>query len=540
MGNLGRLARTLRHLRPIQIGNRLWRRLPRGQHAGGATPSLRQPRSAWVEGVRRRPQLLAADRIELLSLQASIASAAVWRDGGKSKLWLYQLHYFDDLNAAGAGDRRHWHRALITRWIDENPPGSAVAWDPYPISLRVVNWIKWQLGGAGGLTARDLASLAAQVRYLLPRLEHHLLGNHLLENYKALFAAGCFFEGPEAEKWRARGLAGLRTELGDQVLPEGAHNELAPMYHAILTEGVLDTLNLHRVFGFDIPDWLADVAGRMVAWGSSITHPDGQWPQFNDTELGSAASAGELSAYFARLGFTPRTGSGAPCSFERREFGDWVLLADLADLGPDHNPGHGHADNLTYELSMGGRRVIVDTGISTYEVNDTRARERSTAAHNTVVVDGQDSSEVWESFRVGRRAHTRRLEPEGAAGASMAAEHDGYRHLPGAPIHRREWRWQARRLEIHDRLRTRGSHQIVAHVHLHPDYNPAVSADGGCAVLDQEGRVIARVFAEGWTRMTVSDYEYAPAFGRRIAGRCIELAAPCDADTRLMHVIEGA
>ena len=63
------------------------------------------------------------------------------------KLWLYNLHYFDDLNATGPEDRTDWHRALIDRWVGENPPFEGIGWDPYPTSLRIVNWIKWACRG---------------------------------------------------------------------------------------------------------------------------------------------------------------------------------------------------------------------------------------------------------------------------------------------------------------------------------------------------------------------------------------------------------
>ena len=105
--------------------------------------------------------------------------------------------------------------------------------------------------GQWGAARADIENLAQQVRHLVPRLQHHLLGNHLLENFKTLLIAGCFFGGDDAEAWRARGLAGLRTELEAQLLPDGAHNELAPMYHSIIAEGLLDTINIHRTFGLD-------------------------------------------------------------------------------------------------------------------------------------------------------------------------------------------------------------------------------------------------------------------------------------------------
>src|SRR5438270_568337 len=80
-----------------------------------------------------------------------------------AKLWLYNLHYFDDLRAEGATDRLPWQRDLIARWIVENPPAAGNGWEPYPASLRIVNWIAWALAG-NDLGAAALQSLAVQVR----------------------------------------------------------------------------------------------------------------------------------------------------------------------------------------------------------------------------------------------------------------------------------------------------------------------------------------------------------------------------------------
>jgi uncharacterized heparinase superfamily protein len=537
--NFARLLRTVRHLKAIQITNRVSRTFIPSKAPTDSAPALRRMPSAWTEGIRHAPKLLAPARIKLIGIEADISSREVWRDANKPKLWLYQLHYFDDLNAADNAERATWHRALLDRWLNENPPGSAIAWDPYPISLRVVNWIKWQVSGAGTLSSRNLSSLAQQVRHLLPRLEKHLLGNHLLENFKTLLFAGCFFQGAEADAWLHQGLRGLRKQVEEQILPDGAHNEMAPMYQGIIAESLLDAVNLLKCFGMEQPGWLVDAVQRMVGWGVSIAHPDGDWPSLNDTAVGIAARPGDLATYLERLDLTPKfPAAELGEAFARRSWSDWVLLADLTGLGPDHNPGHGHADSLTFELCIGGRRVVVDTGISTYEADDIRAHERSTAAHNTVEIDGQNSSEVWQSFRVGRRAHTHVLAPAPGAANSITAEHDGYRFLPGSPLHCREWQWGEGRLTVIDTIRSTGNHSLRSFIHLHPDYNPAPAANGTCTI-QTGGKDIARIVMENWRQMRVIDYCYAPGYGQRIPAKCIELTAGSAGTSQFCFSIEG-
>nr|AIA14495.1 Unknown Function [uncultured bacterium] len=172
---------------------------------------------------------LSPTRFRFLNAEREVLTQADWNAAGVDKLWLYNLHYFDDLNAADAGARSAWHRASIEKWIAENPPDTGNGWEPYTLSLRIVNWIKWALAG-NALTPTALHSLAVQCRYLSRRLEYHLLGNHLFANAKALVFAGLFFEGPEADAWLRTGLDILRREVPEQVLPDGGHFERSPMY----------------------------------------------------------------------------------------------------------------------------------------------------------------------------------------------------------------------------------------------------------------------------------------------------------------------
>src|SRR5205085_8722772 len=132
-------------------------------------------------------------------------------------------------------------------WIDENPPAVGVGWEPYPTSLRIVNWIKWALAG-NRMNDKAIASLAVQVRFLSQNLEQHLLGNHLLANAKALVFAGLFFEGDEAVSWLRTGLRLLAREIPEQVLPDGGHFERSPMYHSAILEDMLDLCNVTQTY----------------------------------------------------------------------------------------------------------------------------------------------------------------------------------------------------------------------------------------------------------------------------------------------------
>jgi uncharacterized heparinase superfamily protein len=384
------------------------------------------------------------------------------------------MHYFDDLNAQGAEQRVGWHRELMLHWVHENPPGRGTGWEPYPTSLRIVNWLKWAL--AGNVMHREcLHSLAVQTRWLARRLEIHLLGNHLFVNAKALVFAGLFFEGKEAEQWLEMGRRILGKEIPEQILADGGHFERSAMYHAMALEDMLDLLNVFRAYGMDVPvDWL-DAYIRMRSWLKVMTHPDGDIALFNDAAFGIAPTWLELDEYAARLWLVrpecvisplmnlPETG------YIRCERAGEVLLLDVGLVGPDYLAGHAHADTLSFELSLFGQRVIVDSGTSTYEKNEERQRQRGTAAHNTAIINGKDSSEVWNGFRVARRAYPILAAIQQKDNQIIVeASHDGYWRLPGKNIHRRKWIWEISSLTIEDEV-TGSFTNAEARFHLHPD-----------------------------------------------------------------------
>jgi hypothetical protein len=103
------------------------------------------------------------------------------------------LHYFNDLNAKDCKQKLALHQQLILRWITENPPSKSIGWQPYPLSMRIVNWIQWSLNN-NPLSQPMLDSLVTQIRCLNQTIEYHLLGNHLIANAKALIFAGFFFK----------------------------------------------------------------------------------------------------------------------------------------------------------------------------------------------------------------------------------------------------------------------------------------------------------------------------------------------------------
>ncbi len=517
---------TLRHLRSPQI----WGRLVHRWHSPSPPPAAPAPPraqpGAWVAPARRLPSLTAAGHFVFLHAEGDLEKDG-WDGPGQEKLWRYNQHYFDDLNAHGAASRAPWHQALLTDWIRRNPPASGTGWESYPTSLRIVNWIKWSLAG-GAADAAFLDSLATQTRWLSRRLETHLLGNHLFVNAKALVFAGHYFSGDEAARWRRTGHELLRREIPEQILPDGGQFERSPMYHALAYEDMLDLYNIERCFATDAggPDGHQRLV-RMASWLHAMSHPNGELALFNDTAEGIAPSVQELDAYAQRLGLEPppdpHTVHLDDSGYIRLEKGRAVALFDVGPVGPDYLPAHAHADTLSLELSLGGTRVLVNSGTSLYAEGPERSRQRGTAAHNTVLVDGQDSSEVWSSFRVARRARPLNVRLEQQADVQRAsAAHDGYARLPGKPVHVRNLTLTPGGCVVEDRLEG-GFRHAQSRFHFHPDV--VVSADaqghqGLCRLPDGDA---VRWRSQGASSARVEASTWHPVFGAAIPNQCLIL-----------------
>ena len=522
-------ARTISSLKPTQVLGRLWRALHSPAPDLSPAPELRLVLGKWARVARREASWLSPTRRRFLSREAEVETPGDWNATETSRLWRYHLHYFDDLSAENAAERRDWHALGIERWIEENPPGRGTGWEAHPLSLRIVNWIKWSLAG-NRLSDRAVHSLAVQVRYLRRSLEHHLLGNHLFANAKALVFAGCHFRGREADAWLEKGLSLVRREIEEQVLFDGGNFERSPMYHSLMLEDLLDLVNLAGAHRNALPSpWIGQLAQwrstarRMRRWLVLMTQPDGELALFNDCALGVAPPPDELHGYARRLGlgpvFLPGLGVHALRSsgYVRLESEDATAILDVGEIGPSYLPGHAHADTLSFELSVLGERLVVDSGTSLYDAGPERLRQRSTAAHNTVVIDEESSSEIWSSFRVARRATPHGLViEEDAEGMRVRCSHDGYLRLPGRALHTREWRLQRGELEVRDRI-DGGWRTAHARLHLHPEvavHEPGhLSLSGGNAVACHvEG---ARPVLEGST--------WHPRFGLSLPSACLRL-----------------
>ena len=525
---MGLLFRTIKYLKLRQIWFQVWRRVQRRLEA--------HPKCA-------------ADELPEFTFLNLTAKPKGWNDESLDMLWRYNLHYFDWIgnrvdHVGGVGDgennrvehvdhvggvgegNRHVehldHVEFLERWIRENPRGSVPGWDPYPTSLRIVNWVKWlekngrvehvdHVSGGEDSTRSTCSTrfnkimigfnnrfssyaemLKEQVEWLEGHVEWHIMANHLLANLKALIIGNRYLDR-DYTKWMRL----YREQIAEQILPDGGHFERSVMYHAIILEDVLDVMSF---CGYEA-EWLRPVAAKMLRYLVDMTGPDGKIAMFNDAADGIAKPTEWLCGYARSLGIevqSPEPFADFPdTGYTRMTAGDFVLFVDTGAIGPDYQPGHAHADTLTYELYWKGRKVVTDTGTSEYR-GKRRAYERSTAAHNVVEVDGRNSSEVWSSHRVGARARIveRVVEP-----GRVVASHDGYGEKVG-----RELTLTDEGLTVVEKVEGRG--KCVTRVHLTEEELCRVERVGGFFNAEAQ-------------RSRGEEFEYAVEFGKLKKGRCI-------------------
>lgn len=397
-----------------------------------------------------------SNSFSFLNLEKSFEEKIDWNYSDYGKLWTYNLTYFDFLNQENI--QKIEALKLINDFI-KNDVNLKDAYEPFPISIRGINWVKFlSLNNINKSKIND--SLYKQYQILLDNLEYHLLGNHLLENGFSLLFGAYYFQD---KKFYRKAKEILESELYEQILDDGAHFELSPMYHQIMLFRVLDCINLVKNNNYknqELLELLISKAEIMLTWLENITYKNGSIPLLNDSANNIAPSSKELFEYANRLELNIKKVKLSDSGYRKISKENYECIVDIGNIGPDYIPGHAHADTFNFELTLNDEPFIVDTGLSTYESSNRRTCERSTSSHNTVELNGISSSEVWAGFRVANRARIVDVEEKEYL---IKATHDGYKNI----LHTRTWKFNDNKIMIKDELSKQC--QAVAMLHFHPN-----------------------------------------------------------------------
>ncbi len=429
---LTKVIRTVWYYKPEQLGwyvyYRLRKHLPISLWLGeGRLPQLKTDTERlnaylkyaqnWAtvqEDLTSRANAILAGCIEYAGEQAKLEDLFQKKMTNLSPLARYGLHSFDflwDLCLAYLQhpDSRYsdFAKNCVREWIQKHPTGMAVSWEPYPTSYRIRYWILamhlWQWDDK-----EILDSLTVQTKWLYKSIEYHLRANHVIQNLCGLIISSALLF-PE---YLPELLKKLEKELNEQILDDGGHYERCPMYHLHV---LLDLLPVVAILD-QVPEFLIAAVKKMVHFLKHLTLTDGDIPLFGDSVHGHFPPATEIlqvaTKYIALNEQTPYEKS---LSFPQSGYYLFKNLHDTppfevviraGEAGPPYQLAHAHCDQLSYELLIDGRRVIVDSGIHGYAGSEFRQFQRSTCAHNSIYIEGEEQLEYWGTFRVARRGKT--------------------------------------------------------------------------------------------------------------------------------------
>lgn len=393
-----------------------------------------------------------------------------WENSDKTHLWNFNLHYLEFLIPLAAAyeetkDVRYYgcFRYYCRRWEADNREGTGDGWHPYTISLRLTNlWIcidvfKDALLKDPEFFRRLNNSMYAQYLHLQKNLELHLLGNHYFENLKAVLLGALYFQEPGIyEKYKKK----LSGEIKEQIPADGVHYERSLMYHKIILE---DLLRVSKAVQEADCSWhreLKEMIARMADAMYSIEGDMGHTPLFNDAG-DNVAKPFSCLLWVLKEEFAVCPSAQAVFSdagYYCLKNGGLKIVMDAGRIAPDYMPGHGHCDGLSFELAQNGHPVFVNSGTGQYQ-GALRSYFRSTAAHNTVVIDGREQSECWGEHRVSRRI-------SGVSGVCKGNQINGKLTTCFGRRHERSIGIKDRLVVIRDKVKGHAQ----SYLHLAPEY----------------------------------------------------------------------
>lgn len=436
-----------------------------------------------------------------------------------SPLWNFNLHYFEYAIYLGylwkqTGQDKYYnkYRELVEKWIEVNKPEN-VSWHPYPLSLRLINLLV-SLGMFGDMVKKDdafnqelLLNMYLQYRTLILRQEVWLLGNHYFENLFSIVVASYFFH--EDHIFR-KYLKKLEAEAARQILGDGMHFELSPMYHKVILADLLRLKQLAMNPDFPKSDWIDRVIKKMLSAMRMLEEGFDRTPLFNDSGDNVAHPVSSIEKACQRMNLDSRKISQLKSAgYYKLGNGKVSVLVDAGIIGPPYMPGHGHCDCLSFEMAIGGKAVFVNSGTFQYQ-GGRRRYFRSTKAHNTIMMDGQEQSQFWGEHRVARRIRVLNADVDGS---SFSGEYKNY----SGKKHKRTVNLFDRKLIVMDAVK--GAAEIKSYLHISSDYMVTDNLE----VLDGDKKV-AVICPSGCNAEIYRTGElsyYSPEFGELHSGTCV-------------------
>lgn len=485
-------------------------RLPRSVLYGSAVyhvslwgPAPAAPQSAPGEvwrGDAERGARLVAGEFRFAGESAS-ATLPPWT-APKGAEFLAALHGFswlDDIAALGEAGAWDKVRPWLADWLRHCDGWEPLAWRADVVGRRLLAWTThWRdIAGRGEdapLAGALLASAARQMRHLGRVAGGEAPGTKRLAAVGGLIAAAAALGHPGKLERGARLLA---REAKAQILPDGGHVERSPRAQLDALKSLITARAALAAAGLELPAALQAAIDRAAPMLRFFRHGDGALALFNGANEDSAERVEQVLARAEAKGRAPLSAPHA--GFQRLQAGRSLVLVDTGAPPPPGLDGEAHAGILSFEMSHGRERLIVNCGAYHGPSVEWRAVARATAAHSTLVVADTNAAELRPGGGFGRRPRyvlAERAEREGAQW--LQASQDGYEGNFGL-VHERQLflAGDGEDLRGEDRLSGRAGQGFAIRFHLHPAVQASLAQDGTTALLRLPGGLGWRLRAQG-------------------------------------------
>tara|TARA_Y100001970_G_scaffold294364_1_gene451640 strand:+ start:58359 stop:60059 length:1701 start_codon:yes stop_codon:yes gene_type:complete len=396
--------------------------------------------------------------------------------------------WLKDLKVVSNESAKEKARQLIGEWVSQHTSLDSLAWRPDVLGQRLYAW----LAHANFLLADSkqdfknlfLSNLALQSRHLSRTIRHTPHGSNKFSAIKGLYACGICI--PENERFIEIAEKELITEIERQILPDGGHIERSPASHLNVMCNLIEIKATVEKAELNVTNILTQAIDTMAPMLRSYRHGDGAMGLFNDS-LEEAAWLIDLiltsaSSKVRAHSYAPHTG------FCRVQAGRTLLIIDTGF--PAKVGNHSHAGTLSFELSVGKERLIVNCGASRGGDPEWRDALRATAAHSTLTIDDTNSSELLPSGAVGigpKNVSIDRKEHDGSTW--LKSSHDGYTDLFGL-IHYREIYISPDGTDVRgqdilspETEKESKGRSFAVRFHLHPDVQVSLVQNGQSVLL---------------------------------------------------------
>ena len=479
----GRKNGLIDGLRKFAYSNPLYvytlsRRVPK--HLFGTPPELLPGDAASGQIILAGSLMFAGQRWPFVNIADFLKNASQYGNA-----YVHGFSWLSDLRAVASNSARLMARNHVATWIRTYTKWSPLAWQADVIGRRLSEWLT-HYGFFAGDAPQDFCDLflrevTKQACHLNRTVMKTLEGPGRIQGLKGLIYCGVALPGHEIHL--KNGLNFLETELTNQIFPDGGHYSRNPLIHLEILTALISIRETFVAAHIDVPTWLSETIGRMVPMLRAFRHADGGLAFFNGA---NTAEPTKINTLLLRSGIKTRAILSASHSgFQRLSANKTTVLMDTGAPPVESANQWAHAGTLSFEMSAGKDRIIVNCGMPEDTKSNWQQALRSTAAHSTIIVDDSNSTEInLDGGYLRKPGHVTSSRREIEGSTIIEASYDGYAKLFGL-VHRRLIMLAPDGGDIQgeDSLVGSGGHRYNLRFHLHPNVQATVLQDKHSALL---------------------------------------------------------